>query len=92
MSVLSPQITRFVLKKVTTDRLSENDLSSRELEVLDCLAQGMTTYQIASVLFISENTVKTHVRHILEKLEASNRAEAVHKALQMGLLNQENPK
>jgi DNA-binding NarL/FixJ family response regulator len=38
-------------------------------------------------LFISENTVKTHVRHILEKLEASNRVEATRKAVQMGLIS-----
>ncbi len=65
---------------------AEGGLSSRELEVLICLAQGKTTNQIAEELFISDNTVKTHVRHILEKLEASNRAEAVSKATQMGLI------
>ena len=46
----------------------------------------MTSAQIASDLFISENTVKTHVRHILEKLEAGNRAEAVSKAVQLGII------
>ncbi|MEJ2303013.1 MAG: LuxR C-terminal-related transcriptional regulator [Anaerolineales bacterium] len=55
---------------------------------MDCLAKGMTSAQVASQLFISENTVKTHVRHILEKLEASNRAEAVSKAIQIGLIRQ----
>ena len=87
MSVLSPQITRQVLKKVSSDRSSDNEISSRELEVLECMAQGKTTLQIAGHLYISENTVKTHVRHILDKLEASNRAEAVNKALQLGLLD-----
>jgi DNA-binding NarL/FixJ family response regulator len=86
MSVLSPQVTRQVLKKVSVDRSPENELSSREMEVLECLAQGKTTLQIATELFISENTVKTHVRHILDKLEAANRAEAVSKGLQIGLL------
>ena len=61
-------------------------LSDRELEVLICLAEGQTTLQIANRLFISENTVKTHIRHILEKLEASNRTEAVSKAIQFGLI------
>ena len=56
------------------------------MEVLECLAMGKTTAQVSAELFISENTVKTHVRHILEKLAASNRAEAVSKAIQMGLL------
>jgi len=89
MSVLSPQVTRQVLRAAMTselNRAAESGLSSREMEVLDCLAQGKTTTQIAGELFISENTVKTHVRHILEKLEASNRAEAVSKATQMGLI------
>jgi DNA-binding NarL/FixJ family response regulator len=89
MSVLSPQITRQVLNAATNSEQAhayESGLSAREMEVLACLAQGKTTAQIASELFISENTVKTHVRHILEKLSASNRAEAVSKAAQMGLI------
>jgi len=89
MSVLSPQVTRQVLRAAVEGgqaRSGESGLSDREMEVLGCLAQGKTTSQIASELFISDNTVKTHVRHILEKLNASNRAEAVSKALQMGLI------
>lgn len=91
MFVLSPQVTRQVVKAIGSDlnKVPESGLSSREMEVLDCLAQGKTTNQIAGKLFISENTVKTHVRHILEKLEASNRAEAVSKAIQMGLIGQD---
>ncbi len=89
LSVLSPQVTRQVLHAaVSAEQNGAHgiDLSGREREVLGCLAQGKTTSQIASDLFISENTVKTHVRHILEKLEASNRAEAVSKAVQLGLI------
>ena len=92
LSVLSPQVTRQVLRAVTQGSLSraaESGLSGREMEVLSCLSQGKTTVQIAAELFISENTVKTHVRHILEKLEAANRAEAVSKATQMGLIGGE---
>ena len=48
--------------------------------------EGLTTSQTGARLFISENTVKTHIRHILEKLEAGNRAEAVARAAQLGLL------
>lgn len=89
-SVLSPDVTRRVLQMVGSgkDVYSEVGLSKREREVLDCLAKGMTSAQVASQLFISENTVKTHVRHILDKLEASNRAEAVSKAIQIGLIRQ----
>jgi DNA-binding NarL/FixJ family response regulator len=87
-SVLSPEVTRTVLKAVAGGQgvTLDGGLSKRELEVLECLAQGKTTVQIAAELFVSENTVKTHVRHILGKLEASNRAEAVSKAAQMGLI------
>jgi DNA-binding NarL/FixJ family response regulator len=52
-------------------------LSRRESEVLDLLGQGLRNRQIASTLYISEATVKVHVRHILEKLNAHTRAEAV---------------
>jgi DNA-binding NarL/FixJ family response regulator len=90
-SVLSPEITRPLLKAISSNQgvVLDGGLSKRELEVLELLAQGRTTTQIAGDLFVSENTVKTHVRHILEKMEASNRAEAVSKASQMGLIRGE---
>jgi DNA-binding NarL/FixJ family response regulator len=89
-SVLSPEVTGRVLKAVGSAQSLHSDvgLSKREMEVLDFLAQGKTSAQIASGLFITENTVKTHVRHILEKLEAANRAEAVSRAIQLGLIRQ----
>jgi DNA-binding NarL/FixJ family response regulator len=91
MGVLAADVTRKVMGAVRADQgsLAGNSLSAREMEVLRCLAQGMTTTQISSELFISDNTVKTHVRHIMEKLEAANRAEAVSKAVQMGLIGGE---
>jgi two-component system, NarL family, nitrate/nitrite response regulator NarL len=87
-SVLSPEVTHQVLRALASAQttLPDPGLSRRELEVLGCLAHGKNTTNIASELFVSENTVKTHVRHILEKLEAANRAEAVSKAIQMGLI------
>jgi DNA-binding NarL/FixJ family response regulator len=87
-SVLSPEVTRPLLKAIAGNQsmVLDGGLSKRELEVLDLLAQGKTTTQIAGILFVSENTVKTHVRHILEKMEASNRAEAVSKAAHLGLI------
>ena len=89
-SVLSPEVTGRVLKAVGSSHgiPPEIALSKREMDVLRCLAKGMTSSQIARDLFISENTVKTHVRHILEKLEASNRAEAVSRAIQLGIIRQ----
>jgi DNA-binding NarL/FixJ family response regulator len=88
MSVLSPQVTRQVMLAVSKEQtpVTDDELSDREMDVLRSLAFGMTTAQIASKLYISENTVKTHVRHILEKLSASNRTEAVSKAIQKGIL------
>ncbi len=85
---LSPEVVGPVLDALSRSTVSEPAtlLSDRELEVLGCLAEGLTTLQIAMRLFISENTVKTHIRHILEKLEASNRTEAVGKATQLGLI------
>lgn len=89
-SVLSPEVTQRVFKVISSSQgiPLEVALSKREMDVLHCLAQGMTSAQIASELYISENTVKTHVRHILEKLEASNRAEAVSRAIQLGIIRQ----
>jgi len=89
-SVLSPEVTGRVLKAIGSSHGIPPDvaLSKREMDVLKCLAKGMTSAQIANELFISENTVKTHVRHILEKLEASNRAEAVSRAIQLGVIRQ----
>jgi DNA-binding NarL/FixJ family response regulator len=91
MSVLAPDVTRQVLRAVNVDQsqIPLSGLSDREMEVLECLSQGMTTSQIAQELFISDNTVKTHVRHILEKLEASNRAEAVSIAVQKGIIGRD---
>ncbi len=87
-SVLSPEITNKVLQAVRRSQADRNKglLSDREIEVLKCLAKGQTTSQISTTLFISENTVKTHLRHILEKMEVSNRAEAVARASQLDMI------
>lgn len=85
--VLSPEVTAQVMRAAMhSSNPSQPILSDREMDVLHCLADGQTTHQISHALFISENTVKTHVRHILEKLEAENRVEAVTKALKLGLI------
>ena len=52
------------------------DLSPREHEVLELMAEGLRNREIAERLYLSEATVKTHVRHLLEKLRLRNRAEA----------------
>ena len=86
-SILAPEITEQVFRLVRSGQLgSASVLTEREVEVLRFLARGLTTAQTGAEMFISENTVKTHIRHILEKLEVSNRAEAVAKATQLGLI------
>ena len=62
-------------------------LTDRELEVLKLVAQGMSNREIAGQLFISENTVKNHVRNILEKLHLHSRMEAVVYAVREKLLD-----
>ena len=61
-------------------------LTGRELEVLGYVANGMTSKQIGHVLFISENTVKNHVRNILDKLGLHSRNEAVLYAVRENLI------
>jgi LuxR family maltose regulon positive regulatory protein len=61
-------------------------LTAKELEVLEHLAALLTTEEIASAMFISVNTVKTHVRSILRKLAVSRRNQAVRRARQLGLV------
>ena len=90
-SVLAPEVTQPIMRAIANAGPPAGDkgISKREIDVLDALSKGLTTAQIASLLFVSENTIKTHIRHILEKLDASNRAEAVSKANQLGLIHQD---
>lgn len=62
-------------------------LTGREVEVLQLVAQGMTSREIGEKLFISENTVKNHVRNILDKLGLHSRNEAVMYALREDLIS-----
>ena len=59
----------------------EDMLTAREREILQLLADGMSNADVAQRLFISQETVKSHVRHILAKLEADTRTHAVAIAL-----------
>jgi DNA-binding NarL/FixJ family response regulator len=64
-----------------------DDLSARELEVLRLLARGDSNKEIAAQLTLSENTIKTHLSRIFDKLNARSRTEAVTIAMQRGLLS-----
>ncbi len=76
------QMSRSDRQQVPTPRLTD-----RELEVLKLVAQGLNNREIAKRLFISENTVKNHVRNILEKLQLHSRMEAVMYAVREKLLD-----
>ena len=76
------QMARTDRSQPATPRLTE-----RELEVLRLVAQGLNNREIARQLFISENTVKNHVRNILEKLQLHSRMEAVMYAVKEKLLD-----
>lgn len=69
------------------DQETQNPLTPRESEILQHLAQGMANKQIADVLKISPNTVKYHIASIYEKIGATNRADAVIRGMQKGLLS-----
>ena len=70
---------------------ADADLSPREVEVLQLVAQGATNKEIADSLFISENTAKTHLRNIMEKLHLANRSQAAAYAVEKGLVPSKKP-
>lgn len=68
------------------EHLGDEALSDREIEVLQKIAGGNRNSDIAALLFISEETVKGHVRHIMEKLGAGDRTEAVAIGIRRGII------
>ena len=67
-------------------RMSSDDLTTREREVLQLMAQGKSNREIGAALFITEGTVKTHVNSILAKLNVADRTQAVTTAIKRGLV------
>jgi DNA-binding NarL/FixJ family response regulator len=80
------EFTRLAQKESWVSSSGES-LTMREREVLQLVARGDTNKEIASQLFISENTVKNHLRNILAKLHLQNRVQAVAYALREGLID-----
>jgi two-component system NarL family response regulator len=68
------------------DRIPDDALSARELEVMKLLVEGKSNQEAAAALSISESTIKFHVNHILAKLNAADRTQAVITALRRGLV------
>ncbi len=89
-ALLSPAVTKHVIDEFTRTPRRErpkqlDDLTERELEVLQLIARGLSNAEIAEQLFISDTTVKTHITHILQKLGLRDRVQAVVLAYQTGL-------
>ena len=93
-AMLAPEVTRRVIEQfalapavqAAPDRDAIGDLSEREVEVLQLMARGLSNTEIASELFVSATTVKTHVSHILTKLGVRDRVQAVVEAYESGIV------
>ncbi len=83
---LSPQALAYLLHKVQLPETPEV-LTGRETEVLRLLARGLSNKEIARELQVSEDTVKTHVAHILSKFGVQSRTQAVLAAMRLGLVS-----
>jgi DNA-binding NarL/FixJ family response regulator len=89
-ALLSPTITKRVIRQFTriprpTPPKELSELTTREHEVLRLLARGLSNAEIAEELYITDTTVKTHVTHVLQKLNLRDRVQAVVLAHQAGL-------
>jgi DNA-binding NarL/FixJ family response regulator len=78
---LSPEVAAKL-----ADSLTHRELSERELQVLKHMAAGKSNKEIAQVIYVSENTVKAHVKSILAKMDAMGRTEAIAIAIKRGLI------
>jgi DNA-binding NarL/FixJ family response regulator len=70
-----------------SEHLGEEELTPREIEVLQLVAEGNRNREIGERLFISEETVKAHLKHLMDKLAANGRTEAVGIALRRGIIH-----
>ncbi len=93
-AVLNPHVAARLMQEVRGGRRAEeynplNELTDREMEVLQEIASGKSNADIAASLFISEKTVKTHITNILGKLHLSDRTQAAVLAWQKGVVKRE---
>jgi DNA-binding NarL/FixJ family response regulator len=94
-ALLSPTVTKRVIKQFTriprpTPPKEFDELTTREQEVFRLIANGLSNTEIAEELYISEATVKTHITHILQKLDLRDRVQAVVLAHQTGLFGEDS--
>jgi DNA-binding NarL/FixJ family response regulator len=95
-ALLSPAVTRRVIKRFTSVPQGSppkqlDDLTERELDVFRLIARGLSNMEIGKELSISDATVKTHITHILQKLNLRDRVQAVVLAYQTGLFEPDAP-
>ena len=91
-ALLSPAVTKRVIERFTrTPRPAPpkavDELTERELDVFRLIARGLSNAEIARELYISDTTVKTHITHILQKLDLRDRVQAVVLAHETGLFD-----
>jgi DNA-binding NarL/FixJ family response regulator len=84
-SYVDPRLRPALLSRRSTER--QSSLSAREREILDLLAQGLTGEAVAEQLVLSAETVKTHIRNAMTKLEANTRVHAIAIALREGYIS-----
>ena len=90
-ALLAPSVTRRLIERFANRASSPTTqafeaLTGRELEVLLLVARGLSNTEVAERLFVGETTVKTHVAHVLDKLELRDRVQAVVLAYESGLV------
>jgi DNA-binding NarL/FixJ family response regulator len=88
-SVIQATLARRLLRHFQTTEVQEPAirLTPREKEILQLIAKGMSNREVARILELSRSTVRTHLEHIYQKLEVSNRTEAVTEGLKHGLID-----
>jgi len=89
--VVPPSLAGKLVRKVTVKTKEaevKEGLSEREIEILKLLVRGNTNKEIAEALFITENTVKVHMKNILGKLQLRNRQQAAAYAVKQGLVTE----
>lgn len=98
-SVIQPNLARALLRMVKENAENQNNrgslapgeipsvLTDRELEILQIIAKGLSNNEAAKVLGLSKATIRTHLEHIYEKLDVTNRVEAVMEGIRQGIIN-----
>ncbi|MBM7366569.1 MadR family response regulator transcription factor [Gordonia hydrophobica] len=85
-SAFDPRSAAIVLRTVSGEHDPAADLTDRERQVLKLMADGKSNAQIGQTLFISESTVKFHIRNVIRKLDVTKRTDAVYVASKRGLI------